>query len=58
MGERLELKSFYKDNTKLSIGMEGESGYYADGICASYIYDYDNEYIPARSFQSSHKANY
>ena len=38
--------------------MEGESGYYADGICASYIYDYDNEYIPARSSQSSHKANY
>ena len=45
LGERLELKSFYKDNTKLSIGMEGESGYYADGMCISDIYDYDNEYM-------------
>lgn len=44
-GERLELKSFYKDNTKLSIGMEGESGYYADGMCVSDRYDYDNEYM-------------
>ena len=39
------MKSFYKDNTKLSIGMEGESGYYGDGICAPDIYDYDNEYM-------------
>lgn len=30
-GERLELKSFYRDNTKLSIGMEGDAGYYPDG---------------------------
>lgn len=34
--ERLELKSFYKNNTKLSIGMEGESGYYIGG--ASYLW--------------------
>ncbi len=39
------MKSFYKDNTKLSIGMEGESGYYADGMCVSDRYDYDNEYM-------------
>ena len=44
-GEQLELKSFYKDNTKLSIGMEGESGYYADGMCVSDRYDYDNKYM-------------
>ena len=44
-GERLELKSFYKDNTKLSIGMEGEAGYYSDGTRASDIYDYDNDYM-------------
>ena len=25
-GERLELKSFYRNNTKLSIGMEGAAG--------------------------------
>lgn len=43
-GERLELKSFYRENTKLSIGMEGEAGYSSDGIRASAIYDYDNEY--------------
>ena len=33
-GERLELKSFYKDNTKLSIGMEGESGI----LCGWYVH--------------------
>lgn len=44
-GERLELKSFYKGNTKLSIGMEGEAGYYPDGTRATDIYDYDNEYM-------------
>ena len=37
-GENLELKSFYKDKTKLSIGMEGDSGYYEK-------YDYDNDYL-------------
>ncbi len=36
-GERLELKSFYKGDTKLSLGMEGESG------CATY--DYENGYL-------------
>ena len=25
--------------------MEGESGYYADGMCVSDRYDYDNEYM-------------
>ena len=44
-GERLELKSFYKGSVKLSIGMEGESGCYSDGLQASQIYDYDNEYM-------------
>ena len=38
-GERLELKSFYRDNTKLSIGMEGGAGYYPDGTRASDVYD-------------------
>lgn len=31
-GERLELKSFYRENTKLSIGMEGDAGYYMKQI--------------------------
>lgn len=44
-GERLELKSFYKGQTKLSIGMEGEAGYFYDGTRASDTYDYDNEYL-------------
>lgn len=44
-GERLELKSFYRDNTKLSIGMEGEAGCYPDGTRASDVYDYDNDYM-------------
>ena len=44
-GERLELKSFYRDNTKLSIGMEGDAGYYSDGTRASEVYDYDNDYM-------------
>lgn len=44
-GERLEVKSFYKGNTKLSIGMEGEAGYYFDGTRSSEIYDYDNGYM-------------
>lgn len=42
-GERLELKSFYNGKIKLSIGMEGESGYFSDGTRLS-EYDYDNEY--------------
>ena len=44
-GERLELKSFYRDNIKLSIGMEGDAGYYPDGTRASDVYDYDNDYM-------------
>ena len=43
-GENLELKSFYAKSCKLSIGMEGESGYDADGLRFSTVYDYDNEY--------------
>ncbi len=44
-GERLELKSFYKGRSKLSIGMEGETGYCADGTRAFDTYDYDTEYL-------------
>ena len=44
-GERLELKSFYRENTKLSIGMEGDAGYYSDGTRDSDVYDYDNDYM-------------
>ncbi|GCA67561.1 hypothetical protein KGMB01110_19970 [Mediterraneibacter butyricigenes] len=43
--ERLELKSFYRENTKLSIGMEGDAGYYSDGTRDSDVYDYDNDYM-------------
>jgi len=44
-GENLELKSFYKDNTKLSIGMEGDTGYSLDLERTSDYYDYDNGYL-------------
>ncbi|RGO24578.1 hypothetical protein DXB23_09385 [Dorea sp. OM02-2LB] len=44
-GERLELKSFYRENTKLSIGMEGDAGNYSDGTRDSDVYDYDNDYM-------------
>lgn len=43
-GENLELKSFYLNTTKLSIGMEGDTGYFADGTRIS-EYDYDNGYL-------------
>ena len=43
-GENLELKSFYNGDIKLSIGMEGESGY-IDGKRIDTSYDYDNEYM-------------
>lgn len=43
-GERLELKSFYHNSCKVSIGMEGEAGYLSDGTRAG-SYDYDNEYL-------------
>lgn len=43
-GERLELKSFYFDSWKMSIGMEGDSGYLTDGTRIG-SYDYDNEYV-------------
>lgn len=42
-GENLELKSFYKNNVKLSLGMEGDSGYIS-GKRISDSYDYDNGY--------------
>ena len=38
-GERLELKSFYSESAKLSIGMEGDAGYMPDGRRIS-EYDY------------------
>lgn len=43
-GERLELKSFYSESAKLSIGMEGDAGYMPDGRRIS-EYDYDNDYL-------------
>lgn len=46
-GERLELKSFYRNNTKLSIGMEGDRGCCTNKhqVFNEYGYDYDNEYL-------------
>lgn len=44
-GERLELKSFYNENVKLSIGMEGDTGYLFDGTRYSDEYDYDTDYL-------------
>ena len=43
-GENLELKSFYKDAVKLSIGMEGDICYLENGFRTS-SYDYDNDYL-------------
>lgn len=43
-GESLELKSFYQEGVKLSIGMEGDAGY-VNGKRCSDEYDYDNEYL-------------
>ncbi len=43
-GERLELYSFYRDKTKLSIGMEGDGGYLSNGKRVSQ-YDYDTAYL-------------
>lgn len=42
-GERLELYSFYKDSVKLSIGMEGDTGYINNQRISDY--DYDTEYL-------------
>lgn len=46
-GERLEIKSFYQERCKVSIGMEGDSGYYYEGpnLIRLDTYDYDNEYL-------------
>ena len=44
-GENLELYSFYRDDAKLSIGMEGDTGYLVTGDRVS-DYDYDTEYLP------------
>ena len=41
-GENLELKSFYKENVKLSLGMEGDTGYIGEKRLS--CYDYDNDY--------------
>lgn len=43
-GERLELKSFYKGDVKLSIGMEGDAGYIGNERVSDSGYDYDNLY--------------
>jgi len=43
-GENLELMSFVKNNIKLSIGMEGDTGYFSDGTRVNDYYDYDNDY--------------
>ncbi len=42
-GECRELKSIYKGDCKLSIGMEGDAGYFEDESRVG-DYDYDNEY--------------
>ncbi len=42
-GENLELYSFYKNGAKLSLGMEGDSGYINDKRLAAF--DYDTEYL-------------
>lgn len=45
-GERLECQSFYnKERIKLSIGLECEAGYFADGTRVSDVYDYDVDYL-------------
>lgn len=45
-GERLECQGFYNNERwKLSIGVECETGYYADGIRVSDEYDYDADYL-------------
>jgi len=43
-GENLELKSFFAGGIKLSLGMEGDTGYYNDGTRLE-TYDYDTEYF-------------
>lgn len=43
-GEGLECKSFYNNNVKLSIGMEGDTIYFQNGERCS-EYDYDNGYL-------------
>lgn len=45
-GERLEMQGFYsKSRWKLSIGCEGETGYFPDGTRLYDEYDYDIEYL-------------
>jgi len=45
-GEGLECQSFYnKDRCKLSIGLEGEAGYFEDGTRVSDEYDYNADYL-------------
>lgn len=58
VGERLELKSFYGENAKLSIGMEGDAGYYLDGTRASDTYDYDKMYAIMNHIEEPNKLLY
>ncbi|MBE6835992.1 MAG: hypothetical protein E7515_07075 [Ruminococcaceae bacterium] len=45
-GENLECQSFYNDNgMKMSIGLEGDSCYNADGKRIDGFYDYDVKYL-------------
>lgn len=44
-GERLECQSFFGNNVKLSIGAEGEDGYYGPCEMSDYLYDYDCTYL-------------
>lgn len=44
-GENLELKSFFKNNIKLSIGMVGDTGYDVGGERVCNTFDYDNDYL-------------
>lgn len=43
-GERLECRSFYSGNIKMSIGCEGDNWYDPDGTRDS-LYDYDVDYL-------------
>ena len=44
-GENLECKSFYYKTYKMSIGMEGDTGYFSDGTRVNGYYDYDTAYL-------------
>ncbi len=44
-GERLECKAFYKNDCKVSLGMEGDSGYIGGKRVSDFGYDYDCNYL-------------